>query len=105
MKSNNRGIKASMESEDFILRFDSESDDFARGFACGEVWACLVDEVAEVHCIVTTDNIEMIMRMAEAADYSFEARDLTPEELNLLESEESESHEWLIVVMRSNNEE
>jgi hypothetical protein len=97
MKSNNRGIKASMESEDFILRFDSESDDFARGFAC--------DEVAEVHCIVTTDNIEMIMRMAEAADYSFEARDLTPEELNLLESEESESHEWLIVVMRSNNEE
>lgn len=97
--SDNRGIKASMDSEEFILRFDSESDEFARGFACGEIWACLTDDVAEVHCVTTVDNIEMIMRMAEATNYSFEARDLTDQEFDALRFEDSPDS-WLVVVMR-----
>lgn len=103
MKSkDNRGIKASMESEEFLLRFDSDSDDFARGFACGEIWACLCDEVPEIHCITTTDNTEMVMRMAEASSYSFQARDLTIQELKLI-AEDDDVNDWLVVVMRLQN--
>lgn len=98
MRSNNKGIKASMHSEEFILRFDSDSDEFSRGFSCGEIWACLTDEVAEVHCITTVDNIEMVMRMAEATHYSFNARDLTEAEIQALEVDEPGN--WIIVIMR-----
>lgn len=104
MKSkDNRGIKADINSDNFLLMFDTDTDDFARGFACGEIWACLSDGVAEVHCITTADNTEMVMRMAEAANYSFEARDLSSEEFKLL-GIESDFDSWLIVVMRFNDE-
>jgi hypothetical protein len=96
----NRGIKASPESEEFILSFDSDTDDFARGFACGEIWACLSDGVAEVHCITTTDNTEMVMRMADAADYTFHARDLSEDEFKLL-GIETDFDAWLVVVLRA----
>lgn len=98
----NRGIKASIDSEDFILKFDSDSDEFARGFACGEIWACLTDNVEEVHCLTTIDNSEMIMRMASAANYSFVARDLESNELDAVGTDLN-SDEWLVVVMRANN--
>jgi hypothetical protein len=98
----NRGIKKNMESEEFLLVFDSESSEFARGFACGEIWACLSDAVDVVKAIITSDCTEMVMRMAEAANYSFEARDLTPEELAFLDQDNAD--EWLIVVMSVKDE-
>ena len=88
-----------MDSDEFLLLFDTDSSDFARGFACGEIWACLTDEVEEVHCLATVDNIEMIMRMAEAANYSFSARDISDSESELLDVEDSS--DWVVVVMRN----
>lgn len=98
--SDNRGIKASIDSEDFILRFDSDDDEFARGFACGEIWACLTDGVEELHCLTTVDNTEMIMRMADASGYSFHARELDVNELDSIGTD-LDPDEWLVVVMRS----
>jgi len=97
----NRGIKKNMDSEEFLLVFDSEDPEFARGFACGEIWACLSDDVAVVKAVITSDCTEMVMRMAEAANYDFEARDLSVEELEFLQQDNPD--EWLIVVMRARN--
>jgi hypothetical protein len=98
----NRGIKKDMESEEFLLIFDSEDPEFSRGFACGEIWACLTDDVDAIRAIITSDCTEMVMRMAEATDYTFEARDLTSEELALLHQDKSD--EWLIVTMKAKND-
>lgn len=101
MRSDNsaekRGIKATPDSPDFILEFDSLDEEFQRGFECGEIWACLTDEVEEVHSIISANNAEMIMRMAEATGYSYKARYLTEEEAKALQIGPGE---WLIVILR-----
>jgi hypothetical protein len=100
MRSNdNRGIKKDMESEEFLLIFDSEDLEFSRGFACGEIWACLTDDVECVKAIITSDCTEMVMRMAEAANYTFEARDLSTEELAFMHQENPD--DLLIVTMKA----
>ena len=98
-KPEKRGIRQN-DSSTFILEFDSAHAEFQRGFECGQIWACLTDEVSEITALITADNTEMVMRMTEAAQYSFEGRYLTEEEiLNLQLSND----EWLVVVMRSNH--
>jgi hypothetical protein len=93
-----RGIRASSDSSDFLLEFDSASNDFYRGFQCGEIWACLIDGVKEIQSIISADNSEMILRMTEATGYSFEGRYLTEEEIHSLDLEPGE---WMVVAMRS----
>lgn len=96
--SERRGIRSDANSQEFILEFDTAHEEFQRGFECGEIWACLTDNVEAVHSIVTARNAEMVMRMAEATGYSYEGRYLTEDEiLNL----DIGSGEWMVVVMRS----
>lgn len=96
--SEKRGIRATPDSPDFILEFDTPHSEFQRGFECGEIWACLTDEVLEVHSIISADNAEMVMRMAEATDYNYSGRYLTEEEINDFQIGPGE---WLVVVLRS----
>jgi hypothetical protein len=72
-----RGIKEDLDSDDFLLEFVDISDQFQQGFECGEIWACLTDGVKELTSIVSAGNAEMIMRMAEATGYTFEAVEIT----------------------------
>jgi hypothetical protein len=97
--SEKRGLRPGWGSE-FFLEFDTVDDEFQRGFQCGEIWACLADNVIELTAIITASNSEMVMRMTEAAGYSFEGRYLTKEEVDLLDIS---SGEWLVVVMRAND--
>ena len=100
--SDRRGIRSDADSKDFILEFDSSHAEFQRGFECGEIWACLTDDVEAVHSIITADNAEMVMRMAEATNYSYEGRYLTEEEVSSLDIGPGD---WMVVVMRSNDDE
>lgn len=94
-----RGIRLSPDSTDFILEFDTTDTEFQRGFECGEIWACLSDDVLEIHSIVSAQNAEMIMRMSEATNYSFDARYLTETEKANLDIGPGE---WMIVVLKNN---
>jgi hypothetical protein len=101
MRSNSdplrRGIKASMDSEDFLLEFDTPSEDFMRGFECGEIWACLADDVECLTAIISASNALMVMRMADATGYSFEALELPQSVVDALELGPGE---WISVTMR-----
>jgi hypothetical protein len=99
--SDKRGIRATPDSPDFILEFDSIDSEFQRGFECGEIWACLTDDVEEVHSIITADNAEMVMRMAEATGYTYSGRYLSDKESEALQIGPGE---WLIVVLRNAND-
>lgn len=99
--SERMGIRADADSTDFILEFDTTDLEFQRGFECGEIWACLTDNVLEVHSIITASNAEMVMRMAEATNYSYEGRYLDEGEISQLKIGPGE---WMIVVMRSKDD-
>ncbi len=107
MSLDRRGIKKSIDSDDFLLEFDNTSEDFMRGFECGEIWACLADGVDYLHAIVVASNALMIMRMVDAVksrfgfDYSFDACELTPEQVNQMNLGPGD---WMSVVMRSHAE-
>lgn len=95
MRSDNnpdrKGIRESIDSDDFLLEFDTTSDDFMRGFECGEIWACLSDGVEFLHSIIYANNALMIMRMTEAANkhfnynYQFDAYELPQHAVDALE--------------------
>jgi hypothetical protein len=99
--SNRMGIRATADSPDFILEFDTVDLEFQRGFECGEIWTCLMDGALEVHSIITAANAEMVMRMAEAANYTYEGRYLDSEEIAKLKIG---TGEWMVVVMRCNDD-
>ena len=99
--TNRRGIRISADSPEFLLEFDSDTDDFYRGFQCGEIWACLADNVPEVMAIISADNAEMIMRMTNAAGYEFEGRYLSEQENIAMELGPGD---WMAVLMRSRYE-
>jgi hypothetical protein len=92
-----RGIKAHLDSEDFLLEFDTPDEDFMRGFECGEIWACLADEVEELHSIISVGNALMVMRMADAAGYDFDAFELPQAAVDTLMLGPGE---WMSVTMR-----
>jgi hypothetical protein len=95
-----RGIRESIDSEVFLLEFDTPSEDFMRGFECGEIWACLADGVDYLHSIIVASNALMIMRMADAMNYSFEAIELPSTAVETLQLGPGD---WMSVVMRANN--
>lgn len=92
-----RGIKIDLESEDFLLEFDTPSEDFMRGFECGEIWACLADNVGYLHSIISATNALMVMRMADAAGYDFEAYELPAASVDVMRLGPGD---WMSVVMR-----
>lgn len=91
------GIRASLDSDEFLLEFDTSDSEFHRGFQCGEIWACLVDGVQEVQAIISANNAEMVLRMTEATGYTFVARYLNEEESQSLQLG---AGEWMAVSMR-----
>lgn len=99
---NRRGIRISSDCSDFLLEFDTDSNEFYRGFQCGEIWACLADGVKEIQSIISADNCEMVMRMTEVTGYSYEGRYLTQEEIDSLELGPGE---WMVVIMRLKDDE
>lgn len=98
--SGKRGIRATPDSTDFILEFDTADDEFQRGFECGEIWACLTDDVEEVQAIISAKNAEMVMRMCEATNYEYCGRYLSEEEAKSLQLGPGE---WLVVILRGKN--
>lgn len=66
-----------MSEEDWglVLAFDTDDPEFTRGFEAGQMWERLN---RDRHACQTVhgENAEMVMRMAEALDVSFSARDL-----------------------------
>lgn len=92
-----RGIKVNLDSEDFLLEFDTPSEDFMRGFECGEIWACLADDVEYLHSIISASNALMVMRMADATGYDFEAYELPAASVETLKLGPGD---WMSVVMR-----
>lgn len=57
-----------------MLKYDTEHPEFARGFQCGMIWQLLHGGVHEFEIPVYLTNTEMVMRMAEAAGYTYTAR-------------------------------
>ena len=98
--SDKRGIRVDPNSDEFILEFDTTDEEFQRGFECGEIWACLADNAIEVHSIISASNAEMVMRMAEATNYSYEARYLDDSEVAKLDIGPGE---WMVVVLKAND--
>lgn len=103
-----RGIKVSLDSDDFLLEFDTPTEDFMRGFECGEIWACLSDGVEFLHSIISAANALMVMRMTEAANrqfgysYTFEAFELPQAAIDTMELGPGD---WMSVVMKVNGNE
>lgn len=97
MENGKQGIRLSADSDDFLLEFDTDHVEFHRGFQCGEIWACLVDGVKEIHATISAENSEMVLRMAEATGYSFEGRYLTILEKVALELGNGD---WMAVLLR-----
>jgi hypothetical protein len=58
---------------ELMLAFDTDDAEFARGFQCGMVWQLLYGGVHEFEIPIYLTNVEMAMRMAEAAGYAFKA--------------------------------
>ena len=56
-----------------MLEFDTDDPEFARGFQSGMIWQLLYGGVEQFTIPVYLTNVEMVMRMAEAAGYSFVA--------------------------------
>jgi len=108
VNSDRRGIRESLESEKFLLEFDTNSEDFIRGFECGEIWACLSDRVEYLHSIIVTSNALMVMRMVDAANkkfnahYTFDAHELTQEHIEQLLLGPGE---WMSVVIKDESHE
>lgn len=96
-ESGRRGIKSNIDSDEFLLEFDTPAEDFMRGFECGEIWACLADEVIELHSIISAGNALMVMRMADAAGYDFDAFELSQAAVDTLMLGPGE---WMNVTMR-----
>jgi len=63
---------------DLVLPFDSDDPEFARGFEAGRLWEQLKDD-APVEVTIHASNVEMAMRIAEAAGREFRGEDVTAE--------------------------
>ena len=77
-----------------MLQYDTDSPEFARGVQVGMIWQLLHGGVHEFEVPVYVSNTEMVIRMAEAAGYSFKAQYEEPEAVEGLE------HEWMLITFR-----
>jgi hypothetical protein len=60
-----------------LLRFDTDSPDFARGFETGRIWQlCRADPDEEIVETVHITNTEMLLRIAEATGRTCRAVEL-----------------------------
>jgi len=60
-----------------VLAFDSDDQEFTRGFEAGQLWERL-ERDGFVHQLIHAENAEMVMRMAESRDrgLTFTAEDV-----------------------------
>jgi hypothetical protein len=58
-----------------VLAFDTDDEEFTRGFEAGQLWEAL-SRGGHVCRTVREENTEMVMRMAEALNMTFTGRDL-----------------------------
>ena len=63
---------------DLVLPFDTDDPEFIRGFEAGRLWAQLCTG-EPVEATLHATNIEMAMRMAEAAGRPFVGSDVADE--------------------------
>lgn len=61
-----------MTEYELVLKFDTDDPEFARGFRLGIIWESMKTEQA-IDSWVRTEDMEMIMRMAEAEGWTFSA--------------------------------
>jgi hypothetical protein len=66
-----------MDGHAMLLPFDTDSEDFVRGFELGRIWSLLrsaPEESVEEYAHVT--SAEMLLRMAEATDREVKSEEL-----------------------------
>lgn len=77
-----------------VLQYDTDSPEFARGVQVGMIWQLLHGGVEEFQIPVYASNSEMVLRMADAANFSVSA---------FYENEEvgGEDHEWMLITFKN----
>lgn len=58
------------EHYNLTLAFDSDVEEFARGFEAGDIWGRM-KETRQVNQLISVANVEMVIRMAESQDWTF----------------------------------
>ena len=64
------------QSYGLVLAFDSDSEDFVRGFEAGQLWERLTRDGWLHQPLAHASNAEMFIRMAEARGLPFRAEDI-----------------------------
>lgn len=59
-----------------LLLFDVDDPEFCRGFECGHIWTRLRDTDDRGPFTAHATNAEMLIRIGEALDLTFEAEDV-----------------------------
>ncbi len=63
-----------MSSFSLILPFDTDSEEFARGFEAGRIWTLMEENPDKIPGLIFhAENAEMIMRMLEVKGLQFKA--------------------------------
>lgn len=70
---------SSDEEYGLVLAFDSDSEDFTRGFELGQIWERLNRDGFLVQPLAHASNAEMFLRMAEAKGLRCIAEDVNDE--------------------------
>lgn len=78
------------EEPKLIVAFDTDEPEFARGWQMGMLYMLLYSGVAEIEVPLYITNAEMVIRIAEALGYNFEARYEDP-------ALDADDHDWMIV--------
>lgn len=69
---------------DHTLAFDTPDAEFARGFDIGKVWGRLqFERPAEADVMILAANVEMLMRVANVAGYTFTATERGADHLDV----------------------
>lgn len=76
-----------MSEYGLILSFDTDDEQFVRGFEAGGLWELMNPEhgITHVERQIHASNTEMVMRMAEARGFDFRAEDV--------------NEDWTVVVL------
>ena len=87
---------------ELVLKFDSDSPEFARGVEIGVMWATLRENLGPLYFVIHSSNVEMAMRVAERSGRAFEGAEMSQDsaqpELGVhSHAQESQSDEWFSI--------
>lgn len=78
-------------SWNLLLPFDSDSEEFVRGFECGRIWTLMEENPEKLTALIFHSiNAEMVMRMLEAKGLKLKTKFTTDENWMTFEEIESE---------------